>query len=622
MADSMPFPDGSSRYSTNVLGWVKEALREGEAFLKEEYGYGDVDKNISYLMDGEDPGIAAKRDTTVAWYKINRAGKVFSDVISGLTDIKPVFEFRTSNAQYADQSILLNKLVENWWINNDIDLRLGDAVSWSLAAGCGYLMPWWVPHRAGGLGDIDLESIDPRDVLPVRPASRHSLQDCLSVIVRRSVPANWVRARYPEKAHLIRASREGSVWRNRLRRAISAFKTPVERLQSRDQTTQDMNFPLVDTYSVYIRDARINTTSGPIPMGDPDTNWFYEVQPGERMYPRGRLVICTDDLVLSDGPNPYWHGKFPICKLTLDPYPWSYFGKSVVRDIIPLNELLNEMISKVAQAARKTLKPGVIADKNSISDTVLRTINTEREGMKLKINPVAGDGIKLTDPVQVPAYIEQLIAMLLDQIDDLSGTRGLSDLLSLKQMPSSDSIEKIQAAMTPSIRRRGRLLEAFLRDVAEQVKYNIFQFYSQGRRVQILGSDGLTFEDFDFDPGNLVPMPDPNDTRSQMDRAISHIQGFPFYVAQNTLLSIAQLSKKMMYLQLRRMGEVDHTSLLEVMEIPNIAQINERLGSEIDQKIAAVQGGQAQPVGRPPTGQQAPQMQQKGDGRMVVSESG
>jgi hypothetical protein len=272
----------------------------------------------------------------------------------------------------------------------------------------------------------------------------------------------------------------------------------------------------------------------------------------------------------------------------------------------------------VAQAARKTLRPGVIADKNAIPDGVLKLLNTEKEGMRLKVNPVMGDGIKLTDPVVVPPYIIELIRMCVDQIDDLSGTKGIGDLMALKQLPSADSIEKIQAAMTPAIRRRGRVIESFLREMAEQVKFNIFQFYSQKRRVQLVGDNGLTFEDFDFDPGNMVPMPNPEDTRPYNERAIEHVNSFPFYIAQNSLLSIAQTSQKMMHLQLRRMGEIDHTTLLEVLEVPNIQQINERLGSELDQKIAAM--SQAQ-VGRPPSAQQAPHMQMKGDGRSVISES-
>lgn len=603
-------------YERNVLGWVTESLREGESFLKEEYGYNDIDKHLAYIMEGDNS--SDRKNTDVAWYKVNRVSKVHGDIVSGLTDVKPIFAFRTFNDAYASQSTLLNKLIKSWWINNDIDLRLADNISWSVAAGCGYSLPVWSQARSNGLGDVDLATIDPRDVIPIRPVNRENIQDCMGVIIRNVMSANYVRLKYPLKKHQIIPDREGSKWTSRLRRAGGTFKSAIDRLQSRDQTTQDMNVPMVDVFSVYVRDYRINTSQDTIPMGDPDTNWFYDVKPGELLYPRGRLIVCTSKTVLSDGPNPYWHGMFPVCKLTLDPYPWAFLGKSILKDLIPLNDLLSEMVSKVAQAARKTLKPGVIADKNCIPDSVLKNINTEREGMKLKINPVMGDGIKLTDPVIVPPYISDLIKFCVEHIDDLSGTRGLSDLLALKQLPSSDSLEKMQAALTPSIRRRGRVIEAFLRQVAEQVKFNIFQFYSQKRRVQLVGENGLTFEDFDFDPGNMIPAMNADDTRSKMERAISHINSFPFYICQNSLLSIAQMSNKMMYMQLRRMGDMDHTSLLEVMEIPNIPQINERLGSELDQKIQAATQAQ---TGRPPTGQKAPQQEIKGDGRPVISES-
>jgi hypothetical protein len=613
---SIPESSDTAAYTKSIIQWLNDAIQEGDSFLREEYGFNDIDKNISYIMEGEDINVKRKDDT--AWFKINRCSKVHSDIISALTDVKPVFAFKTFNDMYQMQASLLNKLVTHWWLTQDIDLRLGDVINWSLVSGVGYALPSWSQHLCNGVGDVDMNTMDPRDIIPIRPVNRGSIQDCLGVIIRQVTSVNYVKWKYPGKAFMVKADRDGSTFRARLRRISTTFRSAVEKLQSQDQTTQDMNVPTVNVYHIYLKDNRINTSMKSIPMGDPDTNWFYEVAPGEKLYPRGRLIVCTGSIILSDGPNPYWHGQFPVCKLVLDPYPWSFIGKSVLKDIIPINDLLSELVSKVAQAARKTLRPGVIADKNAIPDGVLKLLNTEKEGMRLKVNPVMGDGIKLTDPVMVPPYIIELIRMCVDQIDDLSGTKGIGDLMALKQLPSADSIEKIQAAMTPAIRRRGRVIESFLREMAEQVKFNIFQFYSQKRRVQLVGDNGLTFEDFDFDPGNMVPMPNPEDTRPYNERAIEHVNSFPFYIAQNSLLSIAQTSQKMMHLQLRRMGEIDHTTLLEVLEVPNIQQINERLGSELDQKIAAM--SQAQ-VGRPPSAQQAPHMQMKGDGRSVISES-
>ncbi len=145
-------------------------------------------------------------------------------------------------------------------------------------------------------------------------------------------------------------------------------------------------------------------------------------------------------------------------------------------------------------------------------------------------------------------------------------------------------------------------------------KFNIFQFYNAGRRIQILGEDGVTFEDFDYNPGQMLP----DYATGDVAKTIAHISNFSFWIQPNSMLELTQTSKKLLTLQLARMGHIDHETLLEVMEIPNIAQVNERLNSELDQKIAMLTGAQE---GRPPTAQAPPQLQQKGDGRTVVSES-
>jgi hypothetical protein len=43
-----------------------------------------------------------------------------------------------------------------------------------------------------------------------------------------------------------------------------------------------------------------------------------------------------------------------------------------------------------------------------------------------------------------------------------------------------------------------------MRDIAEMLKVNTFQLLRPGPRT-LLGEAALTLEDFDFDPGNLVP---------------------------------------------------------------------------------------------------------------------
>jgi len=124
----------------------------------------------------------------------------------------------------------------------------------------------------------------------------------------------------------------------------------------------------------------------------------------------------------------------------------------------------------------------------------------------------------------------------------------------------------------------------------------------------------------DFDPGNLIPKTDPADGRPLVERMIEHVKSFGFYVVPNSMLDIAQVERKLLYLTLRRMGEIDHVTLLKTLDIPDIEGINQRLTSEIDQKIAMAAG--VDPAqGRPPTAQKMPKLEQRG-GRPIVSESG
>ena len=71
-------------------------------------------------------------------------------------------------------------------------------------------------------------------------------------------------------------------------------------------------------------------------MGDPSAAWAYVVDPGQPLYPQRRLIVSTPDLILYDGPNPYWHSMYPFARLKLWSVPWCFLGLSLLHDTIPL----------------------------------------------------------------------------------------------------------------------------------------------------------------------------------------------------------------------------------------------------------------------------------------------
>jgi hypothetical protein len=661
-------PPNIEQNDAQLLSWLDTALRSGLALLKREAAYQTVAESIAFL-NGQQGG--SIRPSALSRVTFNRLRKIVYEIVSSMTDVRPIWNYQTYNNKYKEQADVLNKLVRNWWRNSYADRRMQDALMYACAGGTGYLKVEWNPWLPGG-GNIDLIPLDPRDVLPINPAFNTSVQQWQGVAIRKTVALPSLRQRYPEKFYKYKALSKSwfdpkVVGGSHAGGTMEIVSPVLDKLFSgRDPVTAGGSE--VDLVHVFIRDDSMNTGLEPKLMGRPGTNWCYEVYPlgavnprtgkvtteeEAKLYPRGRLILCTPEGILEDIPNPYWHGLFPLIKFTLDPQPWSILGSSLVADGRSIQESLNEVLRGVEDAVKQWLRRTVVGNSAAIGKGMLNKIDSRISGQKLLINPSAGDGVKFIDGPQLPEYIMKYAQFLLDSLDDNSGVKGLRELAQLKQMPSADTIEKFLDAQSPLLRLRSAQMEQSLAELAEMAKVMIFQYYDAPRRVQILGADGITMEDFDYDPNFLVPSLRVGDdgyrpeydamltTRSQ--RAEKHHRNFTFSVARNSFLNASHTQQKMFYLQLARMPTpmIDPWTLLEALDVPNLGPQPD--GSVFDRIRLAQQvglyppppgmmpppGGGAppsnKPEGRPPSGQTPPQFQtrtdENGGQRQVVSES-
>jgi hypothetical protein len=669
-------PAAGAELEKHILAFIHMKAQHGIGFLKKESAYNGSAEAIQYFNGEQFP----MRSKAVSRVVDNRLQKICLETTSALTDVRQIWNYDTLIEEFKNQGTILSKLARGWWRSNKIDRRLSSILLFSEVGGSGYGYLYWNPDLPGG-GDFELIPMDPRDVIPIDPVYGDTIQDWRGVILRRRVSTEVLKAKYPSKADVLgrqtqwfpadASSGKGmigglvtSVW-NVLTQPTSAAVGP-----SSPHTT--------DQLFVFIKDERIHSGAGPILMGDPRTNWSYWVYPvgsthpqdghivskeEARLYPRGRLIVCTPDAVLSDGPNPYWHGEIPLIKFTLDPMPWSLLGASMVQGLIPLQNSLNEALRGLDDAVGLWVRRGVIADKNAISKAMLDKLDTRVGGMKALVNPTAGEGFRVVDGPNLPAWYMQAIEFFRGEMDELSGTRGLQQMLAqFKQAPSSDAMEKFMDALSPVLRLRSRSIEVSLCELAEQLKVGFFQYYDAPRRMQILGKEGLTLEDFDYDPETLVPAGE----GSRMERARNHHKNFTFTVVPNSFLNASHSAQKMMALQAFRSNALDPWTFWDTLDIPNggkppaetlperifearrlglmpgpppeviqaqtamaMAQTQQALG-QMSMGAVGQPGGEAPPTsgvgpqgGRPPSGQQAPQFVQKDQGeRTVVSESG
>lgn len=633
-------PPSAENYGYRVIGWSREAIEESDGFLRGQTGYRKCDDAINAVM-GEQSDF---RSATLSGTSCNLIGKTFLDMTAGLTDVKPFWEYRTYNKRFESHCSIYGKLSTHAWMQRQMDMSFMFGIQYALSCGTTYLEPYWDSE----IEDFRAEAWDPRDVLPIRPSTSTSIQDAYGVIARKARSVNHVRylCRYvfnrPDLVKYIQPDRDGSVVASSLRNTRvgqilqQLGDSPFKQRLFGEKSQRDIpRVPTVDIYTEYIKDDSVNEHDYPVRMGafdkdgKPLNNWSHIVQPGEMLYPRKRMIVFCNGMPepMYDGPSPWWHGLFPYPKLTLDPVPWSYMGKAPLWDLLVLNRALDRSLRVYDDWAERLARPDAIADKNAISQHLLDRLDTRRAGKKIRINPTTGKGLTIAGPDPLPADFWKGIEYYEGKIKELSGSQDISNLMKLNQIPSSDSIEQMMESMSLSWRLRSRVIEVFMREYALMMAYNFAQFYTLPRRLTILGAEGVTPEDFDFDPGSLVPdFVDPEDfddsgviKRSSIergplhryDRAKNFLRQFSFHVAPGSLLAASELQQKLMYLQLSRAGLIDHWTLLDVLGIPNVGTPPAGANSITDRLVAEQNMGlgmQVSAAGRKATGQTSPRL--------------
>jgi len=573
------------RGDQRVVAWLREWIQEGDLINRSDPSYDSIERAQHYIV-GEQLSSDQRKLKYLPQVIINESRKAMQAHVSALTDFKPVVGWK-GNPEFLVQANLLNQYAMSEWITGMLDLDLGDCVKYSLAAGTGDLVVDWDPHAPLG-GAHQLSARDPRDTLPLRPSLARSPQFWEGVCLREEHTVNVLRGMYPLKAHLFKPSSDTALGKimGRFRTGLSRLLTPADPLDQiaagTAATARRSRRGTVVLYRAYFKDRTRNLTDQTFTLGTPGSNWATVIKPSEPLYPRGRLVVATDDAIIYDGPNTYWHGLFPVARLKLWAVPWQFLGIPLFNDLLPVQDAINETAHDIRLGIKQWVDPDVTYNRNAVSEATMRLMDPRRPGKRVKTMPGFGDPWKKEDGPnpQILSMALQLWDKLTLKFEGLAGTANLQALLQLRQLPSADTIQKYYEALTPEIRQEARQVESFLRDFAEMIKVNYFQFLSTAKRVQVLGQGGVTLNDFDFDPNTLVPAlapgapgytPELDITLTTRDeRARYFHKHLVFVVAPNSVLAINAQEKKMMTLQLSRQGYVDFWTLHEVLETPNV----------------------------------------------------
>jgi len=535
-----------------------------------------VDQHISYLMGNQWP---SKRPSYKAAPINNRLLRQLEEVTAVLTDVRPTFEVQTLNKIYHEQAEIHTKTNKAWWTMQDNDLALGQATIHAYLS-TGFLRVVWNSSLMGGEGDFQLVPLGISQVMPIGPS--HELQEWQGVVYRDTRSLSFFKKRYPLTGWKVKPSVEHSSYARPFSRPKYVGQHAFELLSPQMKRViggVPQYLPGVLQQAPYtefwIKDDQLNTSDNEVIMGPPDTNWAYRVDPGNRLYPRGRLIITGGDEfdLMYDGPNPFWHGRYPFITIRLKPVPWQFHGVSELRTKIPLQDIVNTVLAGILDMIKKAVNPPLIFPDNAFSYAVKAQMDPNMPNAKIGYSPQSPAAPQYARIPDLPSFVQNTLLYAQNEMDDDSGLLDVGGLARKKITPAGNTLEALKENQQTIMRLRGRYIEVALRELGEQMISNFMQFYDVRRRMFLLGRDGVSFEDvFDWIPGEMTPAGiNPQDHRKQ----------FVFLMAQGSTLTSNREKEALVAFALAKEGRYSTKALFRKLGMENeYDRVMRELGEE------------------------------------------
>lgn len=688
--------------ASEIYNWSKNILVDGRSYLRSQPPYQFIQEGID-LVNGDTDTL---KTPSLSDFKSELTMRNLKEINAAQTNIRVIPSFKSNMHEFKNQETILNNGFMAWQNAVFFDRGLRRAWQWATAAGTGYLgCRWDANYWYRGKGDLVVDAYGPFDVLPVGMGRQHDLQKAYAVALKVATPIHEAWRLFPLYADKMRASRENSMGRGTVVSQAVKFASAVLRRWGPNSSIEREHTPWesLDIFYIYVDDDSVNNTGQPILMGQLGTSWSYtvpyigqDIKVGETqggqvitrkatredcgLYPNRRLVICTEDDCLNPDPttqvSPYWHAKVPLVQLRADDWPWSFLGFPITRYGSNIERSNNQVQRGMVDAMNARLSPPRAFDRNTTAKALMETMNTRVPDQVVGLDFTFGSESPVRPLLpfgwyEFPAYYPAIIQQNEQRITHQMGVADAAALSRARQLPSGDSVEKIMESLGPLVKDMSRNMEASIRDFGEMWKSNFFQFYTAPRRMQLLGPDGLTDEDFDFEPGKLIPSAETvNNIRKTgsatdgvpyFERARWHKDHFSFSVTPYSLHELNSMTRRLFILQLQKSGfPLDWWTMAEMFDVKNfgeppmfedpetgeqrIAQtVMERWVSQMEMMAhiqsanqaqqAGAQGGGAPPPtpgapqrgpGRPGSGQEPPVLEQKsGDAgtRSTIRES-
>jgi hypothetical protein len=502
---------------------------------------------------------------------LNKVKRHFWDQVGLLTDLSLDYYVKMFNKleSYSEFETILNQLSVRWAQSNDVKFqdRFYDVTLYGLLH-TGPSKVQWNSQLMNGMGDVEIVPIAPWQWGTLGAGSDPQQSECIlffPVVTRDHIQRKYGR----QLASRIECDMEmsGAALSGQFKRPSHIDKGSWSRMGEglrvslgvkRSTLGNDSVYPMCMLKEYWLRDNSVNESSRTVTVGNDAYNWAYQVEPGEFLYPRGRVIVTAGGVVLEDSPNPYWHAKFPFSTFRPFRVPWQMSGTPVCRSWIQMNQVINTLMGGMLDCIRSINEPTLIGPKGAFPSADWDALDPGAPGGKIKYANNAPRAPEFAKKADYPiAAVMQTVDLISKELDASSGAAAMTAALGKKQVPGGDSLEMIMDSRSLPVKIESKALANYVEDAGWMVVSDMLQFYSVAHRVNILGPKGISSADWRPVYGSAKPV------GMKSEDFVRQFQGI---VRRDTLLQSQKRDKVQYAIALAKMGKLSDEMLFSILD--------------------------------------------------------
>ncbi len=546
--------------------------------------HGDLEKRVSENMD-QWRGKQWKGNKA-PYFSYNIIESCLEEKSGKLSESKPQIQVLPCYSGLGPAAEVLTKAAEAVWDRNSMEYKTERIAIWASLSGAAFVGTVFNPRRR----DIDLVIKDPRSCFIDASVTAGEDADYGEYAIFDDCTAlDIVRNQYPGRGALVKADEKINGYEVVTDKTVAQrVRGAYSRLWEKNKPDQVSAIPKALIREYYIKDRRLNIEDdGVVPIVENLTKTADKGEP----FPGGRRIIRSGDIILEDGPNPYWDGYYPIDMMSWKVDPETAWGADEVQSVKRMQEAINRLGDAYTKTAIINSVVRIVMDAGALSPEERNKLSNEVAQI-IEKNP--GRELNYEVPKLLPVDVVNFVGTLMGWVRQKLGVQQPPTQNRVPSIITGPAIEGLQLMIETPIRTAARRIEEFYQRVGQKIVSRIFQYYTSDKLLNLVGPDAKWMQ-FEFQRMKILK--DKNGKPRQGEDLMKAFQDFHFTIAPGSSLAITRTQRAMMKYQLAVAGWMHPREILMELGIPNPDEkIEEAQKAKANGLLDAVMGGASKGV--------------------------